>query len=662
LRAKSSIRSLPAWAALETLIRLSVRSASAAMRCLKTRRDNNGDGATGAITDTLVYDSLNRLTQYTVEAVNAANLKRTVDLHYNAIGNLLHKSDVGNYIYTSGAAGCALRQPHAVGKVQMLNETREYCYDANGNAVSSTAGAWRSISYTSFNMPDGTNGITGAAPAGGTAPKYTWYYDENHQRLRETRVNSQGVTRTTWNLHPDNQGGLGFESEGTGSNTANLNRHYVSAGGQMLVIVTREALSAFAASTATAPRATASLTAIKVEYWHKDHLGSLIATSDHRGGVNPTASYAYDPFGKRRQTNGVYDAAGVLVIDWVDGSNRGTDRGFTGHEHLDDIGIVHMNGRLFDPVIGRFLQADPFIQVMEELQNYNRYSYCYGNPLNCSDPTGYFNLRKALRIVVAIVATIYLGPNGGAWAANGLFGGTALGAAVGANVIAQAAIAGFVSGAISSGSIKGALQGAFTGAIFGGVGEYLKSAGFAAAVTSSTGQYLTGIALHGVAGCITSVTGGGKCGPGALSAAFTKAVSSSGLMDGINKAAESGDWLARTQGTVIASVVGGTASVLGGGKFENGAQTGAFGYLMNQVAALKPAVAPEPLKDAERLKGVRLFLNGNDAAECVELVKQTMNSGPTFLWVEGIKLNPLAVMLLPSGTPIATFVDGLYRS
>ena len=89
---------------------------------LKTRSDNNGDGNTGAVTDTLVYDSLNRLTQYTVEAVNAANLKRTVDLHYNAIGNLLHKSDVGNYIYTSGAAGCALRQPHAVGKVQMPNE------------------------------------------------------------------------------------------------------------------------------------------------------------------------------------------------------------------------------------------------------------------------------------------------------------------------------------------------------------------------------------------------------------------------------------------------------------------------------------------------------------------------------------------------------------
>ena len=35
--------------------------------------------------------------------------------------------------------------------------------------------------------------------------------------------------------------------------------------------------------------------------------------------------------------------------DPVDGLNNGTDRGFTGHEHLGDIGIVHMNGRLYDP-------------------------------------------------------------------------------------------------------------------------------------------------------------------------------------------------------------------------------------------------------------------------------------------------------------------------
>ena len=95
--------------------------------------------------------------------------------------------------------------------------------------------------------------------------------------------------------------------------------------------------------------------------------GSVVATLDHTGAV--TARHAYDPFGKRRHTHGSYDAFGSLVIDWSSQLNHGTDRGFTGHEHLDDLGLVHMNGRLYDPTIGRFLQGDPLIQAPDDLQN-----------------------------------------------------------------------------------------------------------------------------------------------------------------------------------------------------------------------------------------------------------------------------------------------------
>jgi RHS repeat-associated protein len=133
-----------------------------------------------------------------------------------------------------------------------------------------------------------------------------------------------------------------------------------------------------------------SITLTKVEYWHKDHLGSLVATTDQAGAV--TARYSYDPFGKRRTASGNYDANGALVIDWNSGSN-GTDRGYTGHEHLDDVGIIHMNGRLYDTLLGRFLQVDPLIQDPLNLQNFNRYGYCYNNPMTCSDPSGQFSLR-----------------------------------------------------------------------------------------------------------------------------------------------------------------------------------------------------------------------------------------------------------------------------
>jgi RHS repeat-associated protein len=113
-----------------------------------------------------------------------------------------------------------------------------------------------------------------------------------------------------------------------------------------------------------------------------------VATSDHWGNV--TARYAYDPFGKRRSVTGSYDPMGSIVIDWADNLNFRTDRGFIGHEHLDDIGVIHMNGRIFDPTIARFMQGDPFIQDPGNLQNYNRYTYCYNNPLTCTDPSGYF--------------------------------------------------------------------------------------------------------------------------------------------------------------------------------------------------------------------------------------------------------------------------------
>jgi RHS repeat-associated protein len=534
---------------------------------LQSRVDHNGDGLTGAVTDTYGYDALNRLVQYKVEAVNAANLTRTVDLHYNAIGNLLYKSDVGNYSYANFGGGSV--RPHAVAQVALAHETRVYGYDANGNAISASAGPWRSISYTSFNLPDSNQGAQG--PNG---LKTTWFYDENHQRIRETRQNGQG-TRTTWFLHPDNQGGLGFETESR-NGSPDLNRHYVNAGGQMVLIVTRQALSSYASSGQASVPVVASLTTVKVEFWHKDHLGSTIATSDHAGTV--TARYAYDPFGKRRQANGQYDPHGTLVIDWVDGSNTGTDRGYTGHEHHDELGLIHMNGRLFDPTLARFLQTDPFIQAMEELQNYNRYTYCYNNPLVCTDPSGLIfkwiakKWREEVwrspigRAVLGIAAAAIMGPMGGTELLFGI-----------SNKFAVAAVAGFAGGAVSTGNLEGALQGAFSGLVFAGVGSIVGDAGLnKAGDIINASKFAGAVMLHGVAGCVTAVAGGGKCGPGALSAAFSKAALpiTAGLSDGLGRA-------------LAQAVVGGTGSVLGGGKFENGAVTGAFGYIFNYCSSGK---------------------------------------------------------------------------
>jgi RHS repeat-associated protein len=64
------------------------------------------------------------------------------------------------------------------------------------------------------------------------------------------------------------------------------------------------------------------------------------------------------------------------------------DRGFTGHEFLKYFNLYNMNGRLYDPLVGRFLNVDPYVQMPGYSQSYNRYSYCLNNPLKFTDPSG----------------------------------------------------------------------------------------------------------------------------------------------------------------------------------------------------------------------------------------------------------------------------------
>jgi RHS repeat-associated protein len=110
-----------------------------------------------------------------------------------------------------------------------------------------------------------------------------------------------------------------------------------------------------------------------------DHLGSIIGLLRTDGTVQE--QYSYDPWGRRRNP-----------VDWSYNNVSTTfliDRGFTGHEHLDKLGLINMNGRIYDPVLGRFLSADPVIQSPYFSQSFNGYSYCFNNPLKYIDPSGY---------------------------------------------------------------------------------------------------------------------------------------------------------------------------------------------------------------------------------------------------------------------------------
>ena len=129
----------------------------------------------------------------------------------------------------------------------------------------------------------------------------------------------------------------------------------------------------------------------------RDHLGSIT----HVKNGTTVQEYSYDAWGRRRNpTSWDYNLSGQPALI--------ADRGFTGHEHLTEFGLINMNGRLYDPLVGRFLSPDNYVQDASNTQNFNRYGYCYNNPLVYTDPDG----ENPLIIAAFVLAGMYIGGAG----------------------------------------------------------------------------------------------------------------------------------------------------------------------------------------------------------------------------------------------------------
>ena len=282
-----------------------------------------------------------------------------------------------------------------------------------------------------------------------------------------------------------------------------------------------------------------------------DHLGSLDVITDAAGTVEQDLSF--DAWGQRRSPDKWTVLALLRLQDT--GHGRYTTRGFTGHEMLDAVGIVHMNGRIYDPTLGRFLQADPVVQFPNYSQNWNRYSYVLNNPLNATDPTGYF---------LSILGGIFGGAIG--YIACG-YGCAVVGAAIGAGL-----------GATADVLIRG-----------GNFGQALLAGVSAAALTYAGGSLFPGmgapfgeVLLYGlqmdVIGGITTTLQGGNFGHGFVVAGTAAlvggALGSSGWFRGLDPGGQ----------LVTSMVAGGTVSRITGGKFANGAMTAAFAFLASKAA------------------------------------------------------------------------------
>ncbi|MFO1307539.1 MAG: Ig-like domain-containing protein [Burkholderiales bacterium] len=488
------------------------------------------------------FDALGNLTQRTEAVLNPATQNFGYDLvdrltsyagsaaSYDAAGNLIARAGT-SYTFQTGTH--RMTQYGATG----------YGYDANGNVTSITGGTTRTITPNAFNLP--------ASIVQGTTT-LSYLYDAAHRRIKETSVTGSSTTTTYY---------LGGYEELVRTDGVTERRHWIATpDGTAGIYIARSDGS-------TAPR-----------YWLTDHLGSVVGEVDQAGAIKQSATYS--AWGDKLQ---------VAQAD-----PKAEDRGFTGHEHLAEVNLVHMNGRIYDPLTGRFLAADPLIQDPFDGQSYNRYGYVKNNPLSYTDPSGFSWWTKWRKPVIAIaVAAITMGAATWAMGAYALEVGastsfaTLAGATETGTVLtgfgnATAAIAGgFAAGGVSGGNIESAVAGAVSaGAFFaaGSAAAGLASGGNSAFAAGGIGK----VALHAVAGCVSGAAAGGSCKQQAAAGAFSE-LAGPYLGDGRNAA----------YSVVAHAVVGGVASMSAGGRFENGAITGAFGYLFNYCAHMSPGCAAE---------------------------------------------------------------------
>jgi len=444
----------------------------------------------------ITYDGLNRLTKSqlgawsgVIDNGNVINVIGTQTMTYDALGNLCTQIMTGTGVtntsqtYTyAGPAGCANHgasgsSARATAISGTVNQT--YQYDADGNQT--LRGDGRTLTYNALNQ---------AVKAVLSSNTTTFQYGPEGDRYLR---NDNGVLTLYIGK---------VEITISGGATTEQKRYLGVAIDLVLANDTRYVLA--------------------------DHLGSTNVIARVDG--TKVEQEAFDAWGNRRD-------AGTWTQVGTPGPIQTTTHGFTGQEGMELMGIIHFNGRIYDPQLGRMLQADPVQNPGS--QGLNRYAYVANNPLTLTDPTGYSWFTDILKTVVS-AAIIYFAPY--------------LAPVLGNSLLAAYAVAGFAAGVVQTGTLQGGLIGAFSAAV-----------GYGIVQKFGTGLSWQGVLARSTEGGVVSSLEGGKFGNGffsaGVSAAFAPEVSqlhNSGLQ------------------YVATALVGGTASVVSGGKFANGAESAVF--------------------------------------------------------------------------------------
>ena len=348
----------------------------------------NARDARGNVTQATLGNGLTTTRTYQpdtglIESINTGNASIQQNSYaFDALGNLINRNQ--------NLAGISNNEAFTYDNINRLKtvvnqqgQTTSVNYDAIGNITQKTSNLdykpvkEQTYSWNSFNMPI-------SIQQGSDSESFI--YDANHQRVRRTSI-EDGKTTTTVYINPRIDTGGTFEKTYLPNGTTEYT-HYIYAGGDTIasyvtndkgVAPTGDLGNAY--NTGVVPNS--ALAAIDktgpYRYFHMDHLNSIEVITDAAG--NPIERLSYDPWGKRRNVNG---SESDIEIEGTKSS-----RGYTSHEMLDNIALVHMNGRVYDPQIGRFISADPNIDGADDTQGYNRYAYVRNNPGTLLDPSGY---------------------------------------------------------------------------------------------------------------------------------------------------------------------------------------------------------------------------------------------------------------------------------
>jgi RHS repeat-associated protein len=425
---------------------------------MRERRKYSNNGATLLFTESFTYDPLDRLTQWKV--TNSGGVSNTYTVSFINNGNIAQKSDMGLYSYSS-------QKPNAVVSISSLSGQAHTVAD-------------NEIFYTPFNKTSELKNFQ----TGQLVSSYNITYGPDDQRRKSHEYSSDGGSGTTTIYS-----GL-FEERSNGDRLY----HISSPVGIAALVVTNKH----------------NASKRDIYYLYNDYQGSLIAVQ--KKGSTTLEQMSYDPWGRRRSGT-----------NWLDYENINTPftslykRGYTGHEHIDAFGLINMNGRMYDARLARFLSPDPYIQSPDYTQSYNRFSYCWNNPMKYVDPDGEFVWMVPVLIgaIIGGYSGYKIGKAKGAegWSMAGyIFGGAVIGGVAGYtgfSVYTSAFTAGVgaagIGGGISAGFHAGMLSGMASGAITGGGMAALGGGGINDILAGAT----MGAWFGGVTGGISGAIGGG---------------------------------------------------------------------------------------------------------------------------------------------------------